>query len=309
MSIFGDVIIILISILVIARGAIWLVDAAVMVSRRLGVSELVIGLTIVAMGTSAPEFSVTLLAAFRGMTDISVGNIVGSNIFNLGFILGGTAAIHGLQTSRKVVYRDGMFLLTGTIFLALFLWNLSLARWEGIVLFSMLIFYLGYLYWKQEAVQLETDEKPMRWSDPLLLLLGLVLVLSGSHFLVDSAVRMAQVIGISEWVIGATIVAAGTSAPEMATSLVAAMRGQHGISVGTLIGSDIFNVFGVLGLAAMMRELPVDIGARSNLLMLVGMVVIVIIFMRTGWRVTRWQGLVLVGLGLARWIYSFQHIS
>ncbi|MFC1481215.1 calcium/sodium antiporter [Candidatus Neomarinimicrobiota bacterium] len=305
MSIFSDVIIIIISILIIARGAIWLVDSAVLVARHLGISDLVIGLTVVAMGTSAPEFGVTLLAASRGMTDISVGNIVGSNIFNLGFILGGTAAIQGLKTSSKVVYRDGAFLLSGTILLTLFLWNLTLERWEGIILFGLLFVYLGYLYWKKESVEIETDKERMRWIDPLLLLVGIALVLSGSHFLVDSAVRLARVVGISEWVIGATIVAAGTSAPEMATSLTAVMRGQHGISVGNLIGSDIFNVFGVLGLAAMMRNLPVDIGAQSNMIMLIGMVLIVIIFMRTGWKVSRWQGLVLVCLGLARWIYSF----
>jgi len=305
LAIFSDVLIILISVLVIARGALWLVDSAVLVARHLGISDLVIGLTVVAMGTSAPEFGVTLLAAFRGMTDISVGNIVGSNIFNLGFILGGTAAFQGLKTSQKVVYRDGLFLLIGAVLLTLFLWNLTLERWEGIVLFGMLFCYLGYLYWKKEAVELDTDAQPMRWKDPMLLLVGITLVLSGSHFLVDSAVRLARVIGISEWVIGATIVAAGTSAPEFATSMAAVMRGAHGISVGNLIGSDIFNVFGVLGLAAILRDLPVHVGAQSNLIMLIAMVLIVIVFMRTGWKVSRWQGLVLVGLGVARWIYVF----
>jgi cation:H+ antiporter len=305
LPIFSDVLIILISVLVIAKGALWLVDSAVLVARHLGISDLVIGLTVVAMGTSAPEFGVTLLAAFRGMTDISVGNIVGSNIFNLGFILGGTAAFQGLKTSQKVVYRDGLFLLIGAVLLTLFLWNLTLERWEGIVLFGMLFCYLGYLYWKKEAVEIEIGAQRMRWKDPLLLLLGFTLVLSGSHFLVDSAVRLARIIGISEWVIGATIVAAGTSAPEFATSMAAVIRGAHGISVGNLIGSDIFNVFGVLGLAAMLRDLPVAISAQSNLIMLVVMVLIVIVFMRTGWKVSRWQGLVLVGLGLARWIYSF----
>ena len=309
MAIYSDVLIILVSILVIAWGAVWLVDSAVLVARKLGISDLVIGLTIVAMGTSAPEFGVTLLAAFRGMTDISVANIVGSNIFNLGFILGGTAAFVGLKTSKKVVYRDGFFLFMGACILTIFLWNLTLERWEGIVLFGLLFFYLGYLYWKKESLEVDTDDKPMRWFDPVLMFVGIAMVLGGAHFLVDSAVRMARVIGISEWVIGATIVAAGTSAPELATSLVAAIRGQHGLSIGNLIGSDIFNVFGVLGLAAILRDLPVDIGARSNLIMLVGMILIAIIFMRSNWRVSRWQGLVLVGLGLARWIFSYKYMG
>lgn len=131
------------------------------------------------------------------------------------------------------------------------------------------------------------------------------MVLGGSHFLVESAVNLAKIIGISEWVIGATIVAAGTSAPEFATSLVAALRGHHGISVGNLIGSDIFNMFGVLGLAVIMRDQPVDMGARSNLILLALMVLIVLVSMRTGWQISRKEGIVLAGIGMARWIYSF----
>ena len=138
MSILADVATILISILVIGQGATWLVDASVRIARKLGVSELVIGLTIVAAGTSAPEFAVTFLAAVRDMGDISVGNIVGSNIFNLGFILGGTAIIRSLATNNKVVVRDGGFLLLGTLLLTGFLWDLSLGFLEGSVLLIML---------------------------------------------------------------------------------------------------------------------------------------------------------------------------
>ena len=305
MEILKDILIILLCIVVIAKGAVWLIDSAIKIARRLGISELVIGLTIVAMGTSAPEFSVTILAALRGMGDISVGNIVGSNIFNLGFILGGIAAIQGLKTDKKVIYRDGVFLFFGTLLLTGFLWDLTLWRVEGVILFALLLGYLGFLYWKKETFKIETRANQLRWSDPLLLLSGMGMVLGGSHFLVESAVDLAKAMGISEWVIGATIVAAGTSAPEFATSLVAALRGHHGISIGNLIGSDIFNLFGVLGLAGIMRNLPVDIGARSNLIMLAMMVFVVLVFMRTGWRVSRREGIVLVSLGLARWIYSF----
>ncbi len=305
MEILKDILIILLCIVVIAKGAVWLIDSAIKIARRLGISELVIGLTIVAMGTSAPEFSVTILAALRGMGDISVGNIVGSNIFNLGFILGGIAAIQGLKTDKKVIYRDGVFLFFGTLLLTGFLWDLTLWRVEGVILFALLLGYLGFLYWEKETFKIETRASQLRWSDPLLLLSGMGMVLGGSHFLVESAVDLAKAMGISEWVIGATIVAAGTSAPEFATSLVAALRGHHGISIGNLIGSDIFNLFGVLGLAGIMRNLPVDIGARSNLIMLAMMVFVVLVFMRTGWRVSRREGIVLVSLGLARWIYSF----
>ena len=305
MEVLKDVLIIIICIAVIAKGAAWLVDSAVRIARRFGISELVIGLTIVSMGTSAPEFGVTILAALRGMGDISVGNIVGSNIFNLGFILGGTAVIHSLKTNRTIILRDGAFLFFGTILLTVLLWDLSLNRIEGCVLFTLLAAYLGFLYWKKETLESETHSREMHWRDPFLLLLGIGMVLSGSHFLVESAVDLAKFFGISEWVIGATIVAAGTSAPEFATSLVAALRGHYGISVGNLIGSDIFNLFGVLGLAAILRDLPVDMGARSNLVMLSLMVLVVLIFMRTGWKISRKEGVALVSMGLARWIFSF----
>ena len=305
MEVFKDVLIIIICILIIAKGAAWLVDSAAKIARRFGISELVIGLTIVSMGTSAPEFGVTILAALRGMGDISVGNIVGSNIFNLGFILGGTAIVHSLKTNRTIIRRDGAFLFFGTILLTALLWDLSLTRIEGCVLFSLLIIYLGYLYWKKEALDSETPSGELHWWDPLLLLLGIGMVLGGSHFMVESAVDLAKFFGISEWVIGATIVAAGTSAPEFATSLVAALRRHYGISVGNLIGSDIFNLFGVLGLASILRDLPVDIGARPNLIMLSFMVLIVLIFMRTGWKISRKEGIALVSMGLARWIFSF----
>ena len=305
MEVIKDIVIIIVCIVVIAKGATWLVDSAVRIARKFGISELVIGLTIVALGTSAPEFGVTILAALRGMGDISVGNIVGSNIFNLGFILGGTAVIHSLKTNKTVVARDGAFLLFGTILLTFFLWDLTLNRVEGVILFTLLFAYLGFLYWKKEPIEHDGKMREYHWYDPFLLITGMGMVLGGSHFLVEAAVNLAKIMGISQWVIGATIVAAGTSTPEFATSLVAALRGHHGLSVGNLIGSDIFNMFGVLGLAAIMRDLPVDMGARSNLVMLVLMVFIVLIFMRTDWRISRKEGIVLVSMGMARWIYIF----
>jgi len=305
MIIIKDIVILLVSIIVIGKGAVWLVDAAARVAKHFGISELVIGLTVVAFGTSAPEFGVTILAAIRGMGDISVGNIVGSNIFNLGFILGGTAIIHSLKTSRTIVFRDGIFLLFGGILLSVFLWDLTLSKIEGIVLFTLLIVYLLYLYVKKETIETEEPTHAMyRW-DPILLFVGIGLVIVGSHFLVESAVNIARFMGVSDWVIGATIIAAGTSAPEFATSLTAAMKSRYGMSVGNLIGSDIFNLFGVLGIAGIMRNLSVGHDAHINLIILSFMIAVVIIFMRTGWVVSRKEGIILVMIALLRWIYSF----
>ena len=305
MIIIKDIVILLVSIIVIGKGAVWLVDAAARVAKHFGISELVIGLTVVAFGTSAPEFGVTILAAIRGMGDISVGNIVGSNIFNLGFILGGTAIIHSLKTSRTIVFRDGFFLLFGGILLSVFLWDLTLSKIEGIILFTLLVLYLLYLYFKKETIETEEPTHAMyRW-DPILLFVGIGLVIVGSHFLVESAVNIARFMGVSDWVIGATIIAAGTSAPEFATSLTAAMKSRYGMSVGNLIGSDIFNLFGVLGIAGIMRNLSVGHDAHINLIILSFMIAVVLIFMRTGWVVSRKEGIILVMIGLLRWIYSF----
>ena len=305
MEILKDVTIVLVCVGVIAKGASWLVDSASKIAKRLGISELVIGLTILALGTSAPEFAVSILAALKGSGNIAIGNIVGSNIFNLGFILGGTAIVHSLQTSRIVIVRDGFFLLFGTFLLLFFLWDLTLTRFEGGVLFSLLILYLVYLYVKREPLEAEQEMGKMLWWDPLMLILGLVMVLIGAHFMVESAINLARYMGVSEWVIGATVIAAGTSAPEFATSLTAALRSRYGMSVGNLIGSDIFNLFGVLGVAGILNNIPVSLDARMHLVFLSLMVALVLVFMRTGWVVSRREGYILVMIGLVRWINSF----
>ena len=305
MEILTDVTIVLVCVGVIAKGATWLVDSASKIAKRLGISELVIGLTILALGTSAPEFAVSILAALRGVGNIAIGNIVGSNIFNLGFILGGTAIIHSLKTSRILIVRDGFFLLFGTFILLFFLWDLTLTKFEGGVLFSLLILYLGYLYVKREPLETKQVMGKMDWWDPLMLIGGLAMVLVGAHFMVESAINLARYMGVSEWVIGATVIAAGTSAPEFATSLAAALRSRYGMSVGNLIGSDIFNLFGVLGVAGILNNIPVSLDARMHLVFLSLMVALVLVFMRTGWVVSRREGYILVMIGLVRWINSF----
>ena len=305
MEILKDVTIVLVCVGVIAKGASWLVDSASKIAKRLGISELVIGLTILALGTSAPEFAVSILAALKGVGNIAIGNIVGSNIFNLGFILGGTAIIHSLKTSRILIVRDGFFLLFGTFILLFFLWDLTLTKFEGGVLFSLLILYLGYLYVKREPLETKQVMGKMYWWDPLMLIGGLAMVLVGAHFMVESAINLARYMGVSEWVIGATVIAAGTSAPEFATSLAAALRSRYGMSVGNLIGSDIFNLFGVLGVAGILNNITVSLDARMHLVFLSLMVALVLVFMRTGWVVSRKEGYILVMIGLVRWINSF----
>ena len=305
MNTFIDVLIIFACIVALAKGASWLVDSSVKIANWLKIPELVIGLTIVAFGTSAPEFGVTLLSAIKGMGDIAIGNVVGSNIFNLGFILGSAAIVRNLHASKSLVYRDGLFLLAGTILLTIMAWDLSISKLEGLLLLLALIIYLFSLFNKKFSIEPHRKIDKLRWPDFALFLLGLGIIITGSHFLVESSVSLARTIGISEWVIGTTIVAFGTSAPELATSITAAVKGHHGISIGNLIGSDIFNMFGVLGVTAMIQFMKVDEGVRWNLILLVAMVLLVLIFLRTRWRLTRREGILLVLIGMARWFYSF----
>lgn len=308
MEILINALIFVVSVLALAKGSSVFVDSAVKIARWFNIPTLVIGLTVVAFGTSAPEFGVTLLAAVQGMGDISVGNIIGSNIFNLGFILGGTALFRHLNTDRKIVFRDGTFLLGGTVLLTLLIWDLSITRIGGAVLFGLLIIYIVFLLFqkdKKTAGEVPEKKEKIGWKDMGLFVLGLAMIVGGAHFLVESSTSIARIIGLSDFVIAVTVVAFGTSAPELATSIAASVKGHHGISAGNLIGSDIFNIFGVLGLTAIMNDLTVEAGARSNLLVLIGMVLLVIIFMRHKWKITRWEGAILIMIGLVRWYFTF----
>lgn len=347
----------LVVVAVIAQGAAWLVDAACRIAARLGVSRLVIGLTIVAFGTSAPEFTASLLAGRGGHGDLAVANVVGSNVFNLCFILGGVSLLlrSGLAAERDLVQRDGPVLLLGTLLLYVFIgppppwlaeaaqvpwgapwpvpWNQALERWEGLCLLLGLATYLLGLYRARsraggeagsdeagsDAVAEEADPGPFRWSDVPLFLLGLGLVVGGCQMLVGEAevvqggirgfgaLWLAKAWGLPEYVVGVTIVAAGTSAPELVVSLVAALRGAFGLSAGNLIGSDICNFYGVLGLTGMLGEgpaaLPVAISGEMALATLWPCAVVLVVcgFMRTQMRVSRLEGLCLVVLGMVRW--------
>ncbi len=287
------------------KGSEWVVDSAVRIAHRLRMSEAAIGLTIVAIGTSAPEFAVTINAAVRGLADISVSNVVGSNIFNLGFILGGCAAMRTIKTTPVIVWRDGLFLLTMSAVLVLFLSDLTLTPMEGLVLFCALIVYLIYLFMKKTPVGEKDSGEQATWRDIPLLILGIASLVGGGHILVWSATSLARGLGLSEWIIGVTIVAAGTSLPEFATSLMAAYKGQYGMSLGNLIGSDLYNLMGVLGLAGMLGPLRIDPAGLQSVYLLVGMVALVVVFMRTGFRVSRPEGLILIGISIIRWIFDF----
>ncbi len=295
------------------RGADWTVDNASIIARRFGISELIIGLTIVAMGTSAPEFLVTTTAAFKGLSDISLANIVGSNIFNLGIILGTMAILRPIPTHRTLVFRDGLLLWGITIIITLMSLNHRLGRLEGALLLILFFSYLAYLLYNArkshltEKKQNPTEHSPEKCGWPVYLKLvgGIVAISLGSDLLVDAASYIAAEMGVSQWAIGLTIVAAGTSLPELVTCLSAGLKGRNEMLLGNLIGSDFFNFAGVLGVTCLLRPLEVSPSALPSLYILVGVIFLVLIFMRTGWKLSRWEGALLIAINLWRWGMEF----
>ena len=292
----------------IAMGAHWLVESASRLAAKLGVSELIIGLTVVALGTSAPEFAVTILSSLGGHGDISVSNIVGSNIFNLGFILGGCAMVRAIPMESRLLKRDGVVLGGSTILLLILVGaDLTLGRFDGALLFGLLLIYLVFLF-RQRGLDESKSEISTEGSllqDVVVVLVSLAAIVLGSHFLVESAVAVARDFGIGEWAIGVTVVAAGTSAPELAISLAGVIKGRYAISAGNIIGSNIFNLLGVLGLAGMLSPVQINPAARISLIVLSGLVLLALLLMRTGWKLSRREGLILVLVAAAVWFSDF----
>jgi cation:H+ antiporter len=284
-------------------GADQFVTGASRVARRLGVPGLVVGLTVVAFGTSAPEFAVTIDAALAGRSDISVANVVGSNILNLGFILGGVALVRALTISPTLVRRDGLLLVGSTALLLVIAFDGRLSAVEGGLLFASLLAYLAVLA-RSGSDGAATASESFHPPDVLRLLVGLALVVGGGHLLVVAAVDIARVAGVSEWVIGLTIVAAGTSLPEFATSLAAARAGRTGISAGNLVGSCIFNALGVLGVAALIQPLAVSPVGVEGTAWLLGTTVLVVVLFYSEEALTRLEGGLLVVLNAANWLWS-----
>ena len=301
MSTTINLLIITLTIFGLWGGAHWVVESASKIAKKLGISELVIGLTVVAFATSAPEFAVTVSAAMAGKMAISVGNVVGSNIFNLGIILGLVAIFGVIKTNKVILYRDATLLVVTGILLVVFFYDLVLSLFEGIILVLVLISYVIFLIRSKVEIDEEIPEGDFRWYDSVILIIGVALIIGSAHFLVISASEIAREFGISEWMIGITIVAAGTSVPELATSLVALFKGRYGLSIGNLIGSDLFNMLGVLGTASIIRSLTISQSDYYSLLILAAYLIFLFIFMRVGWRINKIEGAIILLIALFRW--------
>jgi cation:H+ antiporter len=256
-----NLVFIALSLLLLFAGAEFLVRGGSSAAIRLGLSPLVVGLTVVAFGTSSPELVVSVKSALAGQGDIAIGNVVGSNSFNIGVILGLTALVCPLPVHRQIIKLDAPIALGAAVLLPVLLLNGALARWEAGLLFVGIVAYtaMNIHLARRTSNQPETYETPgtgvlKHWSlDILAILGGLAILVIGSRLLVDNSVSLARTLGVSEAVIGLTIIAAGTSMPELATSLVAAFRKQADIAVGNVVGSNVFNILGILGISGLLK--------------------------------------------------------
>lgn len=295
-----SVLLVLIGIPLLYFGGELLVKYASRLALSLGMSPLVIGLTVVAFGTSSPELLATLVATFRGAPDVAMGNVVGSNIANLGLILGLSALVFPLQTKSRFIRREVLFMILVATLLIPFSTNLVIGRGEGFFLFALLAVYLVYLAKNSsepsEEFTLEYGQNsPTTVRTVLGILVGIVLLVLGARSLIFGAIDLARDFGIPERVIGLSLVALSTSLPELASCLVAATKREGDILVGNLIGSNIFNVLGILGITALVD--PVKMSPKIlqlDLWVTIGLSVVVLPFLATRLRLERWEGGVLL---------------
>ena len=319
------IILLALGVVALVAGAELLVRGAARIAARFGISPLVIGLTVVAFGTSSPELAVSAAAATSGAADIALGNVVGSNIFNVLVVLGLSAAITPIAVAREVI-REQMPILIGVSVLAMLLGlNGVIGRLEGLLLFAGIIVYtvvlvsrsrreagarvepmLGTALDEDEAAAMARGVAPGMLRPLSEALVGLVLLVVGSGWLVDGATSIATALGVSELVIGLTVVAAGTSLPELATSLVAALRGERDMAVGNIVGSNIFNLLAILGAAASLAPdgiavSPAALSFDMPVMIAVALVCLPIFF--NGQVIERWEGLILLGFYVAYTTY------
>lgn len=295
-----EIFLIILGIAVVLWGADRFTDGACGLARRLKVSELVIGLTVVALGTSLPEFMVSFMSVLRGSSDMSVGNIIGSNVFNILVIIGASAIMRTMKVEKSLLQRDIPICLAASILLAAFAFSGGMiARWEGL---SLVAFFCAYLYMayrvamkdRKNAQEVSHAEQSSLPKLILLILVGMAALVVGGRVLVDNAAAVAREWGVSESVIGMTILAAGTSLPELATSVMAARKGSLGLAFGNAIGSNVFNIAFVIGICSSIVPMPVTEITRLDWLVLVGSCILVWLVAFTRRELCRWEGLLLV---------------
>jgi cation:H+ antiporter len=301
-------------------GAEALVKGASRIAAAAGISPLVIGLTVVAFGTSAPELAVSVMSSANGQTDIALGNVIGSNIFNVLFILGISSIIIPLVVAQQLIRLDVPIMIGASLLTLLLAWDGVILPWEGWFMLALGISYTVFIIrlsrkekniavLKEYEEEFSADTKPEKSKTALNLLLlvaGLVLLVLGSRWLVDGAVTIATSLGVSNLVIGLTIIAAGTSLPEVATSVIAGIRGERDIAVGNVVGSNIFNLLYILSLSAIIGKGGIKVADTAlifDLPVMVATAVACLPIFFTGKKLDRWEGVVFLGYYVAYTTY------
>lgn len=303
-------------LVLLIAGAESLVRGASRLAAQWGITPLVIGLTIVAFGTSAPELAVSIQSGLSGQGDLALGNVIGSNIFNVLFILGIAALIAPLTVSVQLIRLDVPIMIAASLLTLVLGWNGVISRLDGSILFLGMVVYTGYMIYASRHGQISSPEpetpgaatseaKPW-WVNTLLILAGLGLLVLGSRWLVEGAVAFARMLGVSEMVIGLTLVAMGTSLPEVVTSIIASLRGERDIAVGNVVGSNIFNLLSVLGVAGMVAPEGIPVNAAELSFDIPVMIAVALaclpIFM-SGGRISRGEGALFLGYFFAYTLY------
>lgn len=288
-----------VGLIALVIGADWLVKGASSIAIKLKIPAYVIGLTLVACGTSLPEFTVNMISAAKGYTDIAFGNVAGSNIFNVLVILGIGSLIFPIATSRRMVKVDltisllvSLLLLSQVVVDRFFASTMSIGFVDGLILIVAMLVYMRFLL---KAGSVESDEAVhvYRWPQiAVYVLVGLSLLVLGSQFLIESCVALARQWGLSERVIALTIVSAGTSLPELATTVTAALRREHDIAFGNIVGSNIFNILWIMSFTALLKPVPVSTSSLNDLYMAIGatLMLYVVIYVGKKYHIERWQG-------------------
>ena len=297
MGFFLQIILLFVGFAMLIKGADWFVDGSSGIATKFKIPQLVIGLTIVAMGTSAPEAAVSIAAALKGNADITIGNIVGSNILNILIILGVSALITPLAVAKSTIKVEIPFMIAVTLLLLWMGYNGTVSLLEGIILLVVFLVYLGYLFLLAKNDK-NNDEESVNdvsvWKSLMWTVVGLVLIVCGSNVTVDAATKIAQIVGLSERFIGLTIVALGTSLPELFTSVSAARKGNADIAIGNIVGSNIFNILFVIGISSVIVPVPFANGFRFDTIIAVAAAVLLLLCGLKDKKLKRWSGILML---------------
>ena len=286
----------LIGFVLLIKGADLFVDGSSSIAGILKVPSVIIGLTIVAMGTSAPEAAVSINAGLAGNSDISLGNIVGSNIFNLLVVIGACAVIFPARSNEEILKRDLWWNIGASVLLLITIFDGTLSRLEGIIFLAIFVFYLGLMV--KSAMKNRIKETPMDvlplWKSILFVVLGLAAVVFGGDMVVDNASMIAKAWGMSDTLVGLTIVAIGTSLPELVTSITASKKGDSGIALGNAVGSCLFNILFILGMASTLTPINAVPELIIDTAILIAVTILILIVAKTGKKTNRMEGIICV---------------